>query len=245
MSEVLFSFHNNNTSRPGAGPRTLIYDIDETLCHSWENASFLETYQIYTDPKVYRNFHPKGSPSIAYSMMLDMNGHQNRIWGLHRPHLYECLSFCGQYFDNIIVWSAGIVPYVEEITKQMFLESGLNPPKLVWARNKCSKYQDLYHKPISEINAELETRPYQTFKIDPKSTLILDDKQHTFMNNPGNGVLIDIYSPGRHRPNRIPTMEDLLDRSDTSLLKFMAWLERPEVRNCEDVRNLDKSKIFH
>lgn len=244
MSEVLFSFHNNNTARPGAGPRSIVFDIDETLCHSYENSSFLETYQIYTDPNIYRQFHPIGSPSISYSMLLDMNGHQNRIWGIYRPYLHEFLSFAGQYFDNIIVWSAGIVPYVDEISKQMFLESGLNPPKLVWARNRCSKYQDLYHKPISEINAELSTRPYETFKIDPKSTLILDDKQHTFMENRNNGVLIPIYSPGRNRPGRIPTMDDLLDRSDKALLQFKEWLEKPEVMNCEDVRNLDKSKIF-
>lgn len=245
MSVLLFNLRNNNNARrPGAGPRTIVYDLDETLVHSWENPTFLDSYQIYTDPKVYRHFHPMGNHSIAYSMIIDMNGHPNRIWGLHRPHLHEFLNFANNYFDNAIVWSAGIVPYVEEITKQIFLESGLNPPKLVWSRNRCSKYQDLYHKPISEINAELSTRPYQTFTIDPKSTLILDDKQHTFMSNPSNGVLCPLFFPGRNRPNRTPTMDDLLDRSDKSLLQFKEWLEKPEVMNAEDVRNLDKTKIF-
>ena len=245
MSEVLFSFNNPNSPNSGKGPRTLILDLDETVIHSWENARFLDTYQIYTNPTIYRNFHPKGSPSIAYSMLLDMNGNINRIWGLNRPNTYEFLTFASQYFDNIIVWSAGIRPYVDDITKQIFLESGLRPPKLVWSRNKCSNYQGLYHKPISEINAELTTRPYVTFKIDPKSTLILDDKQHTFMENPQNGILARPYHPGKDRPGKIPTLDDLLDRSDRDLLQFMEWLESPKVRNAEDVRTLDKSNIFH
>jgi hypothetical protein len=243
MSEVIYSFQSKSP-RSGAGPHSLVLDLDECVIHSHENSHFLDAYQIYTDPSVYRKFHPLGSPAICYSMLLDMGGNQNRIWGLYRPHLHEFLTFAGQYFDNIIVWSAGIVPYVEEIAKQMFLESGLHPPKLVWARNRCSKYQDLYHKPISEINAELATRPYETFRIDPKSTLILDDKVHTFMNNPSNGVLIPIYSPGKNRSNRVPTLQDLLDRSDDCLLKFKSWLEREDVRNAIDVRDLDKSKIF-
>jgi TFIIF-interacting CTD phosphatase-like protein len=244
MSEVLFTFHSPRSRYTGKGPKTLILDLDETLIHSWENSRFIDTYKIYTDPTIYRRFHPLGTPQIAYSMLLDMNGSLNRIWGLHRPYLYEFLSFAGQYFDNIIVWSAGIRPYVDEITKQIFLESGLQPPKIVWSRNKCSNYQGLYHKPISEINAELATRPYETFTIDPKSTLILDDKQHTFMENPQNGILIRPYHPGKNRPEKFPTMEDLLDRSDKDLLQFMRWLERPEVRNAEDVRSLDKTNIF-
>jgi TFIIF-interacting CTD phosphatase-like protein len=244
MSKVLFSFNNTERLPHRSGPKTLILDLDETLLHSWENPSFLETYQVYSDPQIYRKFHPVGSPPIAYSMFMTIDGKPNRIWGLLRPYLYEFLSFAGEYFDYILVWSAGLPQYVEEIVRQIFLESGLKPPKIVWGRNKCSNYKGLYHKPISEINAELSNRHYQTFQIDPKSTLVLDDKIHTFMENPANGVLIKPYHPGKDRPHKIPTMTDLLDRSDDALLKFQQWLETPEVRNCEDVTLLDKTQIF-
>lgn len=248
MSEFLFNFQNTNNTRNGKGPRTIILDLDECLIHSYENPSFLEELGIYNSAEIYRMFHPLGSQSLSYSMLLDINSRQSKIWGVYRPNLFVFLAKAGQYFDNIIVWSAGIVPYVEEIVKQIFLESGLQPPKLVWARNKCAiyrdKHQELYHKPISEIEAELNSRPYQTFSIDPKTTLIIDDKQHTFISNSENGVLIPVFYPGRNRPNRTPTLEDLLDRSDDCLLKFMSWLETDEVRNCEDVRTLAKEDIF-
>lgn len=241
MSELLFSYSSKN-KRNG---KTLILDLDETLVHSYENAHFLETYGIYSDPTVYRKFHPVGSPQIAYSMLLDVNGSQNRIWGLHRPYLYEFLSFCSDYFDNILVWSAAIDIYVKEITRQIFLEAGLRPPRLSWSRDKCSNYRGLYHKPISDIDAELKNRPYVTFTIDPKKTLILDDKHHTFMMNLDNGVLVPCFHPGKNRPDKIPTLDDLLDRSDNALMQFKQWLQRPEVQNAEDVRLLDKTNIFH
>jgi TFIIF-interacting CTD phosphatase-like protein len=178
-------------------------------------------------------------------MLLEMPGNRvSKIWGLHRPHLYEFLRFASEYFDNILVWSAGIRPYVDEITKQIFLESGLRSPKIVWARDNCFNYQGLYHKPIAEIINELSQRPYTTFKVDPKWTLVVDDKSHTFMQNPHNGILITPYRPGDDRPGKIPLMEDLLDRSDTALLQLKQWLEHPEIRDVQDIRTVDKTIIF-
>lgn len=226
------------------GPKTLILDLDETLVHSWENPQFLESYQIYNDPTVYRKFHPIGSPQICYSMFLDINKKLTRIWGLNRPYLYEFLSFASGYFENIIVWSAGAHPYVNEITRYIFLESGLKPPKMIWSRTNCSSYQGYFHKPILSLTTELSTRSYQTFTINPKDTLILDDKPFTFMENPQSGLLCPVFHPGKDRSNKIPTMEDLTDRSDRALLQLKEWLERPEVRNCLDVRTLDKTSIF-
>ena len=240
MTEVLFTFDKHKNSKP----RTLILDIDETLAHSWENPNFVQNYEIYTNPAILREFHPIGCPSISYSMTLDISGNKNMIWGLYRPYLHEFLTFANNYFDNMIVWSAGIAVYVEEIVKQMFDEAGLNSPKLTFSRNRCAKYQDLYHKPISEIDSELSSRYYESFKIDPKFTLILDDKQHTFMNNANNGVLCPIYHPGKNRTNRIPTLNDLLDRSITLYINSKnGW--RPDlVKNSNDLRDLDKLKYF-
>lgn len=249
MTEVLFRF-TNSISGPHI-PKTIILDLDETLVHSWESPEFLDRYGICCDPIIYRKFHPIGSHQIAYSMFLDMKTSaspqgtfQSRIWGLHRPHLHRFLHYLAEYADNIIVWSAGIRPYVDEIVRQIFLESGLQPPKVVRSRDNCSVYQKLYHKPIYELITDLANQPFSTMTIDPKWTLIIDDRVHTFMQNPESGVLIPPYHPGHKNEAKIPTMEDLLDRSDTALLQLMNWLERPEVKNAEDVRLLDKTQIF-
>jgi len=250
---ILFSAHQLKMeivfglSHPAANKtpkKTLILDLDESAVHSWENGQFVEYYGIYSDPVVYRKFHPLGSPQIAYSMLLNLPNGPARIWGLTRPYLYEFLAWANTYFDNIIVWSAGIQPYVEEIIRQIFLEAGLRSPKLVWARNRTPNYNGMYHKPIAEIIRELTTRPYTTVEIDPKWTVVVDDKQHTFMLNPNSGILIPPYHPGRQRHDKIPTMEDLLDRSDRCLLQLMAWFERPDVKSAPDITMVDKTRIF-
>lgn len=244
MTEILFAYSDTASPTHSLGPKTFILDLDETLVHSFENPQFLEEYEIYSNPEIYRKFHPTGAPQIAYSMLLNLPQGQSRIWGLYRPNMYEFLSFAKDYFDNILIWSAGIRPYVEGLVRQLFLESGMIPPKLVWSRDKCYNYQGYYHKPISELLVDISERPFAQLKVDPKSTLILDDKSYTFMQNPNNGILIPPFYPGLDRPERIPLLEDLLDRSDTALLKLIDWFERPEVRNSSDVRDLDKSHIF-
>ena len=224
--------------------KTLILDFDETLVHSWENPRFLDVYDIYSNPALVRSFHPLGQPQITYSMLLQLSTGPTKIWGLTRPHLHEFLEFAHQYFDNVLGWSAGLPSYVNEINDQVIVGSGLPSPKLLWARDRTPNYQGMYHKPISDIIQELNKRPYSPLEIDPKWTVIVDDKQHTFMLNPSSGILIPPYHPGKHRPDRIPLVEDLLDRSDDRLLQLKNWFERPEVRNCPDVTVLDKTRIF-
>lgn len=242
MEIVVGLFHENDKKK--GIPKTLVLDLDETLVHSWENPTFLEGLKIYSDPTTYRRFHPMGEQQIAYSMLLDVApGKQSRIWGLYRPHVYEFLAFCSEYFENVIVWSAGLRDYVNEISK-IFSEAGLRFPKMIWSREHCSNYQGLYHKPINNIITDLANRPFSSFHIDPRWTLIVDDKIHTFKENPQSGVLIPPYHPGKDNPGKIPSMNDLLDRSDNALLKLKAWLERPEVRDASDIRNVDKSNIF-
>ena len=243
MSETLFAYFDTNKEYK-FGPKTIILDLDETLVHSYEDIDFLEKYEIYSNPEVYHKFHPIGSNPIAYSVSIEPSNDPKQIWGLYRPYMYEFLTFAKGYFDNIIIWSAGVHSYVEELVRLIFLESGMIPPKLVWSRDKCSTYKNFYHKPISDLIVDISTRPFSQLKIDPNSTLILDDKEHTFIQNPQNGILIECFSPGKNRPKGIPYLEDLLDRSDNALLKLMNWLKKPEVRTSTDVRSLDKTRIF-
>lgn len=254
-TQQFYDFPGISDRKNEKGPRTLILDLDETLIHSWERPGFLDSYQIYTNPEISKQFHPPGKPDITYSMLmgsvpLHQVAHDNLkdsvcIWGLKRPYLEEFIKFCFNYFTNILVWSAGVDAYVQEITKSIFSESGYTSPRIIWARPQCSNHKGAYHKPIIDIFNCLEKQDPQIFNIDPKSTLILDDKVHTFMQNPQNGVLIPPYYPGYENVGHTPNLANLLDRSDDMLLRFMRWLNLPSVRNAEDVRLLDKSQIFN
>lgn len=219
-------------------PKTLILDLDETLVSSYENPNFIDEYKIYSFPEIYHQFHYP-SP-ITYSVSLINHEGTNHIWGLHRPYLHEFLTYIEPYFDNIIVWSAGVEDYVLYITHDIFYNFGHQMPKIIWSRNNCAKTDDdLFHKPIKFVTKAVEVNQY--IQIDPQLTLVIDDRGHTFRENPHNGILIPPYRPGKRKN---PTLDDLLDRSDIALLQLMKWLESPEVKYATDYRVLDKSKIF-
>lgn len=206
-------------------PKTLFLDLDETLIHSWESPSFIEKYGIYTDPEVYRKFHPIGDYPLAYSISLE----DTNLWGLYRPHLFEFLKFAEGYFESVVIWSAGIPEYVHQVTKQMFAETNLKSPHLVWSRHHCAVHRDTYYKPLTVSDFPV--------KINLESTFFIDDKNTTFRENPKNGIVIPAWSPGT-------SLNSLLDRSENSLLKLITWFELPEVKESKDVRQLDKSQIF-
>lgn len=243
--EDLFSQKNIKTSMNPLGPKTLILDLDETLVHSWENPKFVEDYKIYTNKNIYNKFHPVGLPSSVYSITYTFNERAGNVWGLFRPHTEEFIKFAHKYFDNVLIWSAGIQFYVEEIIKQMYSQYKVPFPKLIYARDKCVIDDGKFHKPINTLITDLSSKPYTTLNIDPKNTLIIDDKNHTFLRNTSNGILIPEYIPGKDSLYKIPTLEDLLDKSDNYLVKLIDWLNKPHVRNSEDVRLLDKTSIFY
>lgn len=213
-------------------PKTIVLDLDETLLHTFDNPVFIDQYKIYSDPRLFSIIHPPGGKDISYSMNFD----GERLWGLLRPNIFTFLKFVIDNYD-VIIWSAGTDQYVNEIVKQIFLDSGMKTPKLIWGRSRC-EYSDkgkFMHKPIIKLNG------FNSIEVDPKSTLIIDDKTYTFTENPNNGVLIPQYCPGG---GNVPTLTQLFDRSDDALIKLMEWLQKKEVMDCKDVRDLDKSEIF-
>jgi len=233
MYEALFNFSNGMT-QPGG--KTLILDLDETLA-STQNDIDLIKLKVYEDFNVFRKFHPIGQRQICYSINITHQGSQMNIWGIKRPGLEVFLPFAQTYFDNVLIWSAGIRPYVEAVCREIFDIEGLNMPRLIWSREDCSVETGVFFKPLSNLPIKLEAAG-SPIRINLNQTLILDDRPYTFTANPQNGVLIPPFKPE-------PNLVQLTDRSDRSLYQFMDWLKTPEVINCSDYRTLDKSKIFN
>jgi TFIIF-interacting CTD phosphatase-like protein len=213
--------------------KTIILDLDETLVHTWKNPEFIEKHQIYTNPQVYNQFHPLGSQPFCHLMKI----HDELLWTLCRPYLYEFLNFVYSEFDNVIIWSAGIKEYVLKVVELILVQAGLPLPKFVWSRGHCHNYQGIYHKPIDELTVVVGGIKYKHLNINPQNTIIVDDKIYTFMQNPKNGILIPEYLPGEE-------LFQLLDRTDTTLKRLTEWFSSDRFRNATDLRDVDKSSIF-
>jgi len=216
------------------GINTCIIDLDETLVHTWENPKFIEKLRIYNDPQIYNKFFRMNEDPLCYSFDIP-NCH---IWGMYRPHMWEFLNFCDKYFDNVVIWSAGVEEYVYSIIKHIYKNKS-KFPKVIWSRKNCTDNKNHYHKPIKNLINYINKKSYLPFQIYPQSTIIIDDKNYSFESNVDNGILIPPYDFPK-----TPQINELLNRNDHCLVDIMNWLQTDEVTQCDDVRNVNKNNIF-
>ena len=193
--------------------KNIVLDLDETLVNTREDFDSLKKVNLI-DPKIGKSF---------YSLILPPDYYH--VWGIVRPGCKEFLRFCFDYFDKVIVWSAGEDKYVQAVVNRLF--DGLPEPDAVLSRPFCETEDGNTTKPLIKLQ--------QIFPdVNLTNTLIVDDREHNFINcNPDNAILIPPFSPSESEV-----------KGDDALCQIMEWLLRPEVKASLDVRTLDKSQIF-
>lgn len=222
VTEGIYRIESEIQPRQTLTNRCIVLDIDETLVHTFENVSDLYQLRLFDNPK-YLPIRQR-----LYVMSLPQTG--NICWGITRPHAKEFLRFCFSYFRTIIVWSAGIRPYVEGVCKILFRD--LPAPNLILAREDCE-----FNPAIQSLSKPLDRLYYTHATVcTAKNTLILDDRPEVVGNNPHNAVVIPPYRPAT-------TIDDLM-RDDDRLTQFQNWLLQPRIILAADVRDVDKSDIF-
>lgn len=185
--------------------KVIVLDLDETLVNSHESLDELKGLDIASLGNRF------------YSLFLAPEHYH--VWGLMRPGCREFLSFCFDYFDRVIVWSAGKAEYVKAVVDRIF--DGLPEPDGVFSRQFCEMEGGNTTKPLVKL------QPYFP-EVNLANTLIIDDREHNFLTcNPNNAILIPAF-----------------EKDDQALYQVMEWLLKPEVRYASDVRRLDKTHIF-
>jgi len=208
--------------------KTIVLDLDSTLLHTCDDMEIWDSLEIYTNPR-----NSKLRSRVYYFDLLDVtekpgSGSKTVLWGVLRPHVYDFLRFCFDYFENVIVWSAGQKKYVHAICDFLFQDFE-KQPLIIFTYEDCEIGSNYIHKPLSKFQV-LET------PIPINTMLALDDYDATFSKNKDNGLHIPAYEPDFDY-NGI--MED-----ERSLLNLMYWLTNNEVVNSNDVRRLDKNTCF-
>ena len=210
--------------------KNIVFDIDETLVHTFDDYDKLKQLRIYTDAKNMK------LRSRIYKLSLeDMfnkrgSGTNSLLWGITRPYLPEFLTFCFNYFRNVTVWSAGQGPYVHAVVNEIFKDIGT--PKLVYVWDDCEIDENagIYEKPLRKMYKEISS-------MDETNTFILDDRTTSFSKcNPNNGILIPPYKPDENILS--------LNLEDNAFKKLINWLTLPEVIKSTNIQNLDKTIIF-
>jgi len=213
--------------------KCIYLDLDQTLISTADEKDglrYLYELKILSDPTL---LHLRNR--IYHVVVEDLEkpgyGSKYEMWGITRPHLHRFLSRCFSYFRLVMVYSAGKRQYVESIVDHIFRD--LPYPHLVLSYDDIIKKGKDVIKPLTVVrDANDLTKEYVNFN----NTLGLDDLESTYSQNVGNGILIPAYEPELD--------EESLAKDDDCLLKLEKWLMSPDVIASEDVRLLDKSKIF-
>ena len=212
----------------------LILDIDETLVHTSDDEKAWINMNIYRDSKSI------DIRDRMYTLNIDTtrsNGPSKFMWGSKRPHLNKFLNFCFLYFKAVVVWSAGVYEYVHLITEDIFKDT--QEPHVILTRSNCVGNINHLEKPFWKmIHDTPDLTEYINYDLNKgfKNVFIIDDRLSSFAQNPKNGINIPLYDPK-------DSVNDIR-KDDVCLLQLMNWFSQPDVINSDDVRTLDKSKIF-
>jgi hypothetical protein len=224
------SIYNISNQNPMTD-KNIVFDIDETLVHTFDDYDKLKDLKIFTDAKNMKLRNRVYKLSLEDMFEKKGRGTETQMWGITRPHLKEFLIYCFTYFKNVGVWSAGQAPYVKAVVKDIFKD--IQKPVAVFTWDDCSVNDDegIYEKPLEKM-----------YKVVPNmnetNTFILDDRTTSFSGcNNENGILIPAYKPNENISS--------LNSNDIAFQQLMFWLNKPEIMRSNDVRNLNKNYIFN
>lgn len=207
----------------------IVLDIDATLVHTHGDVEEFKMLEVYTDSTKLKYRRKLYNMKLYDVGIFPGTGSVTKLAGIYRPYLKEFLDFCFEYFENVIIWSAGKKKYVEKMCQIMFpLE---NKPLFIYTYDDCIVGEEDYlKKPLTKV--------YKDFpQLNEKNTFILDDREDTFSLNEKNGIQIPEFESDM-------SLEDISGHPDNSLLKVIAWFSLPKVKNSKDVRKLNKDNIF-
>jgi len=224
----------------------IVLDIDATLLHTHDIEEIdgkeidpikkFEALNIYSDEDKIKLRKKLYILKIIDVVRPSGHGEITMLTGIYRPHLRVFLDYCRNYFEGIIIWSAGQKKYVEEVVKNMFPFKDFQP-LVIYHHDDCmiSEEEDdiVVKKPLSKLFKDKRLKG----KLNEKNTIAIDDREDTFSLNNKNGIQIPIFESDM-------SIEDISEHEDINLLKLMSWLETKEVKNCEDFRKIRKDKIF-
>lgn len=200
--------------------KNIILDLDETLVHTFG-------VKLPTG-KEGRNLMQQHHGRIYIVNSVTLNNQKKikneYLWGITRPGLNKFMQFCFNQFGQVIIWSAGTGRYVKDVVNKVLCD--LRCPHYIFTQEDCYVDDEGYlKKPIKYLKSE---NP-EINNLYLENTLIIDDRSDNFEYEPNNGIKIPPYDP---------------DRQDSSLMDLMKWFKSDKFKQSQDVRKLDKDKIF-
>ena len=200
----------------------IVLDLDSTLICTYEGESSRSTFsklKIYTE-----------NEDIAHRVYHFELENGSFMWGVFRPGVAEFLKWSYNFFNNVIIWSAGMRCYVKKIVHILNKSLDITNPDIVFYREHCTNINN--KKIIKHLDKIFEISSLKNKNINKKNTLLIDDNKSNHKHNKENTILIPAYLPDF-------TIEGILIDSDRSLLILREWFESIPIP-CKDITLIPK-----
>lgn len=201
---------------------TICLDLDMTLVYVTFHADKINNLE--KDP-VYEKYKNK----FCIQTLVDPVDKSKKGYGksekfllFYRPYVKEFIKYLFDNFGEVHIWSAAHFRYVRALEYLIFPED--RTAKKVLSKQHC------------EIGENYVLKDLSTQGYDLSKTIIIDDRDDTFSNNPDNAIHIPEF-----KPNGSP---ESLENQDDCLLKIMEFFDRIDYSNVEDIRTINKRIFF-
>jgi len=189
---------------------TVVLDLDNTLIYTASDGQLLSCGNGVSSTNIgssnIASGNSKGVSSNSNTAISNNNKpydysffinepHYSNYFGYFRPYMVDFLRLLPDYFDQIIVWSAGTTDYVNYICYFVFSTVGY-VPNIILARDSCVKLANgKFSKPLNRIFSDFHADPNRTFLIDDSKFSMEPNYSSNCMlvEQPYNGELDDCY----------------------------------------------------
>lgn len=164
-----------------------VFDIDETLVHTFESKSGFNQAE-------------KGAPYEVYSLEFD----DDFYWGFIRPFARDLIQLCDKV-GRVAFWSAGQDDYVNAIVPKILNTTDVKPV-FIWHREYCKTLPDKWYsvkefnmkKPLENIMSAIEVGEIKPKEpVSFQDIVIIDDRDDVCSQNPSHHFFIEAFKPDK------------------------------------------------
>jgi TFIIF-interacting CTD phosphatase-like protein len=148
-----------------------------------------------------------------------------------RPHLGQFLNFLFKEFKSVSIWSAGRKEYVHTVLSKISKDKNF---RFVYTQDECD-FKSVFpkggiynsrHTDYKILTLKKLIKVFKKYKDMSKfNTIIIDDKDETFQENPDNAIHINGFD-GSKSDTCLLKVAEKLNEIKTKKLDFLHWENR-------------------
>lgn len=130
-----------------------------------------------------------------------------KYYGRKRPNLDLFLTFAFRRFQTVSIWTAATAEYARKVLNHIMTAEQRRKIAFLRTRRDLEGAPGSYYKPLKKI---FSTPNARKLGMNPRNTIMIDDRDDVLRDNPGNGIKIPPWN-GVKGDQYLPKLIIILD----------------------------------